>query len=370
MNEGRFLRQRKLLKFLTTQANNVNKNYYEKLSKNTINLARKIVKNNKLSIHNLLSRATKLADNKVKSSAITIQRKFRKTRKPMTNENYIRKMGKLEPGEIPPQRLVNYAKPNNVNNALNKIYTKRHNGIKPKVKIIKRTFKRFKNRRIAYITNLLNDMKADGRFEYYGSVLYKLFYHSMRILRYLNNNYTNKSPKTIITETIGVCHYNVNRETPRVYLKSMIERLVYVAKEYQKINHKKYFDRLFSELGDRPCLENLLDSMIEALVGPVFVWEGKGSTALIGLNNSKYLNKIMTKAVITWKLPKNTPEILNVRKRLFWNQVKNRTILYANNVNTIPYNMRVLNYNKNGKKFKESALANTLEYKEYIKNNV
>ena len=155
-----------------------------------------------------------------------------------------------------------------------------------------------------------------------------------------------------------------------MYLKSMIERLVYIAKEYQKINHKKYFDRLFSELGDRPCLENLLDSMIEALVGPVFVWEGKGSTALIGLNNSKYLNKIMTKAVITWKLPKNTPEILNVRKRIFWNQVKNRTILYANNVNTIPYNMRVLNYNKNGKKFKESALANTLEYKEYIKNNV
>jgi len=363
MDEGRFLRQYELLKFLTTQASNVNEKYYKNLSNNTLNLARKIVKNNRLPISNIITKAVKLSKNKVNISARTIQQKFRKTRKPMTNENYIRAMAKLEPGELPPQRLVNYAKSKNLNNFLNKIYTKRHIGVKPKVNIIGRSYKRYKNQREAYIKNLLIDMKRDGRFEYYVPVLNKLFFLSPRVLKYLNNNYTTESPKTIINKTIGVCHYNVSRETPRVYLKSMVERLVYVAKAYRKINHKEYLDHLSSELSDRPCLENLLDSMIEALVGSVFEWLGKGYTVLIGPNNSQYLNKIMTKAVMTWEIPKNTSNNLNARKNLFWNQVKNRTIVYANNKNTVPYNMRVLNYNKKGEKFKNSNIAKMLEYK-------
>ena len=52
-----------------------------------------------------------------------------------------------------------------------------------------------------------------------------------------------------------------------------------------------------------------------------------------------------------------------MKKKIFWNQVKNRPIYYANNANTIPYNIKASNYNKNGAKFKKSNLANTLMYK-------
>jgi hypothetical protein len=84
---------------------------------------------------------------------------------------------------------------------------------------------------------------------------------------------------------------------------------------------------------------------------------------LNGLNNKAYLNNIMAKAVSTWKVGNNAPRNANALKNFFWNQVKNRTLYYKNNINPEPRYIRVSNYNQKGKKFKESTLANSLQYK-------
>jgi hypothetical protein len=103
--------------------------------------------------------------------------------------------------------------------------------------------------------------------------------------------------------------------------------------------------------------------MIETLLGDAFTWTGKGQVPLIGTENKRYLDNIMAKAVSSWKLPKNAPNNLDKRKNLFWNAVKNRTLYYSKNANSIPVNIVVSEYNKSGKKFKRSNLSNTLQYK-------
>jgi hypothetical protein len=288
--ETQFLKQYEIMKNLTMRVHEVNKNYYNQVSKNTLNLARKIVGRN-LAPRNLIREAVMLANNKVNRAARTIQKSVLK------------------------------------------------------------------------IQPLLNDMRKDGRFKPNVRVLDNLFVLSGRVLKYINM-YTATHPKIIINKVIGVCHYNVSPNTPVMYLKDMVGRLLYVAKQYDKKTPDEkgeYLDSLYYEISGRPCLENLLDSMIETLVGSVFKWKGKGYTVLVGRNNSKYLNNIMNTAVSTWKIPKNAPKNLNKRKQIFWNHVKHRTLEYINS--GVRRNIRVSNYNKNGKKFKASNVSNYLNYK-------
>ena len=146
-------------------------------------------------------------------------------------------------------------------------------------------------------------------------------------------------------------------------------------------NKKKYRDQLESELSGRPCLENLLDSLTKALLIQDFVWLGKSQyyqNNPLQPNNIRYLGfgpnlkingvqrkGIVNTAVQTWRNSGNRPanwnnKNLNSRKKMFWTMIKNLplSMVYQGNlVNGTP-NL----YNENGKKFKNSQLANTLEY--------
>jgi hypothetical protein len=99
----------------------------------------------------------------------------------------------------------------------------------------------------------------------------------------------------------------------------------------------------------------------------VFEWSGKNIDPPLMKNNDRYINSVLSKAVISWvnklsnenksKLPNN----INKRKNMFWKMIQAKN-LHVRNKNGIPVYSTPGAYNKNGLKFKKSNLANTLEY--------
>ena len=344
------------------------------------------------------------------NAATRIQTAFRKSR--LTNEKFIKlyhakeHYASNEPvkmnsvvirtiGKKPnPNTITNYT------NTLNAIRRKRNANVKtlPAVKKIQSIFRGYKSRNISTRKQFLLSLSKDGRFDYYVEVLAKLEHLTDRTLKHIRESY-NKNPLSDITGIIGVCHYKPNphktvknvrnvrkslpllrKKTPREYLQSFRKQFAYVAKEYSKMNDKNkkaYRDRLHSELSGRPCLENLLDSIAKSLVKPEFIWVGKtknfANNPLVQ-NNIRYLGfgpnlegrkGLVNTAITTWAQSKNKPvnwtnKNLNTRKKMFWNMIKNLPVSMIHQGNVVNGTPRV--YNVNGKKFKTSALANTLNY--------
>jgi len=304
-------------------------------------------------------------------AATKIQKRYRLHKfLPRTNENFIKAVTRTHFKRDQLQNLVKLSKrkyeTNNLNNALNRIYKKRHMSpsFQKATNVIERATHRYQTQRLEKITRLLDDMKRDGRFDYYVSTLTNLVKRILKVLDVINRQ---GKPHERITGAIGPCHIKPN-EVPKKYLANMYNQLVYVSKGYQSVDHKKFFNRLDSMLGGRPCLENMMDAMINSLLEPVFEWTGKNIDPPLVQNNDRYLTNVLAKAVSSWvnklsnenksKLPNN----LEKRKNMFWNMIKGRN-LHVRNKNGIPVYSTPAKYNKyGGKKFKESNLANTLEY--------
>ena len=369
--EARFLKQVETMRNFTLkrhQGKPINATEYERVSKSTLNLARAIVGRGNLPPRNLLTRATEAARKKLEPAAVTIQRALRK-RRVNTNETFMKMMNRFRKGNnrnVP--RMINFANKKygteNLNLALNMIYEKRHKGASPGVTKIQSVFRGYQARQLAPVKYLVESLTRDGRFKYYTGVLGYLFVATPKALSFIKS-FPNVEPRTIINKLIGVCHIRPD-QVPSKYLGAMRSQLVYVARAYRKMDSNKqqeYRDRLEGYLGGRPCLENTLEALMESLLEPVFEWTGKGIEPPLVKNNARYLNNVMAKAVSSWaaKKPKGLPKNLNARKKMVWNMVKNRE-LHVRNADGIPMYTTPSRYNVNGKRFKRSNLANSLEY--------
>ncbi len=211
-------------------------------------------------------------------------------------------------------------------------------------------------------------------------------------------------PKNAIVKLISECHYeprppvmyqnvrlrDVRRKlnqmkklTPREYLRRFLNQFSYVAKEYSKMSPGEkagYRDRLEAEAGSRPCLENLLESMVKVLVKPEFVWLGKAKNfennpllpnneRYVGYGLPKPMRGLVNTAIQTWRNSGNRPKNwahmnLNARKNVFWGMIKGLPIARVLNGNIV-YSTPA-QYNRNGNIFKSSNLSNMLNYVEPI----
>jgi hypothetical protein len=292
----------------------------------------------------------------------------------------------------------------NIEGAVEAIREMRNSNVKavPSVTKIQSIFRGYKSRNINPRREFLLSLSKDGRFEYYVEVLARLEY---RVQNVLDAIYQNIDPVSAITGRIGVCHYkarpskivqnvtNVRRnilqlkkKTPREYLQSFRKQFAYVAKKYSQFTTKQkelYRNNLNSYLSaGQPCLENLLDYLVQALLIPTFVWIGKTKNLLnnpLQQNNIRYLGYgpslgknrgVVNTAIKSWhnslksgsnKKPEgwNNMSIDN-KKNIFWKMIKNKSMYVYTNEG--PVNATPNYYNKNGVKFKSSNLANTLNY--------
>lgn len=256
----------------------------------------------------------------------------------------------------------------------------------PAVTTIQRYFRGYKNRRISPRIQFLKDMAKYRDMEYYVNTLARLEFGYRKVLQQIS---LGANALDSITKIIGTCHYKKNphkrvqnvqnvrknmlllkKKTPREYLQSLRKQFHYVSHEYSKMTlaqKKEYIERLRLELSGRPCLENLLDSLVHVVSEPDLVWLGKGTNVL---NNNRYLsttrnNGLMKKAIMSWSISKNRPRGWNAmntnqRKQYFWNKVKNKSVYMTNGSQV--FNAPISRYNTNGAKFKQSNVANWLEY--------
>ncbi len=333
--------------------------------------------------------------------ARTIQRAFRASR--LTNQrklNLARRAGNhisnykhrrlvsvpiMELARIKKERNASFRTPG----ALNKIGT------------IQRIFRGHKARVIDLRQAYLEDLKKDGRFTPYVLKLKKL---QTMVPEVVNAIRSGAKAKNAIVKLISECHYeprppvmyqnvrlrDVRRKlnqmkklTPREYLRRFLNQFSYVAKEYSKMSPGEkagYRDRLEAEAGSRPCLENLLESMVKVLVKPEFVWLGKAKNfennpllpnneRYVGYGLPKPMRGLVNTAIQTWRNSGNRPKNwahmnLNARKNVFWGMIKGLPIARVLNGNIV-YSTPA-QYNRNGNIFKSSNLSNMLNYVEPI----
>lgn len=332
--------------------------------------------------------------------ARTIQRAFRASR--LTNErklNLARRAGS-------PNRISNYKHRRlgsvPINNMV-RIKRERNASFRTpwalkKITNIQRTFRGYRTRVIEPRRAYLEDLKRDGRFKPYVTKLEKLQTMIPEVVRATR---AGGAAKETIFKLISECHYSprpalmyrnarfrdvrrklnqMKKLKPREYLKRFLHQFSYVAKEYSKMspgNKAEYRDRLESEAGSRPCLENLLESMVKVLSKPEFVWLGKAKNfenSPLVPDNARYLGYGLPKptrglvntAIQTWKnVPKNWAHMnLNARKNVFWGMIKNLPVSMVNS-GTIVYGTPA-SYNRRGEKFRASNLSNMLNYIEPV----
>lgn len=276
-------------------------------------------------------------------------------------------------------------------------------GALKKIGTIQRIFRGYKSRVIDPRQAYIGDLRRDGRFGPYVTKLEKLQTMIPEVVRAMR---AGGAAKETIFKLISECHYSprptvmyknvrlrdvrrklnqMKKLKPREYLKRFLHQFSYVAKEYSKMSpgeKAEYRDRLESEAGSRPCLENLLESMVKVLIKPEFLWIGKAKNfenSPLMPDNARYLGYGMPKptrglvntAIQTWKNAGNRPKnwhLMNLdkRKNIFWGMIKNLPVSMVNN-GTIVYGTPA-SYNRRGEKFRASNLSNMLNYIEPIYN--
>ena len=329
--------------------------------------------------------------NTMHSPARKIQRAFRASR--LTKNTFMKLWNKPTLSMAQLMRMHSYVQRHggNYNAVHRKIRAQRNASPRaaPAVTKIQKSFRKYRTHVIEPRRQFLRDLAADGRFNYYVDVLTRLEYKVAQVRNMIRRG--NGAALSVITNVVGVCHYSkrpaattytgrkslalMKKKTPREYLEAFRRQFSYVASAYSRMspaNKRGYRDRLAGELGNRPCLENLLESLVKALSKAEFVWLGKTKNfenSPLMPNNARYLGKLMNTAVSTWgqslyanasKRPKNFNAMnLNTRKQLFWNMVKALPVpMYLNGV---PINGMPQLYNEKGRKFKKSKIANVLE---------
>lgn len=353
-----------------------------------------------LGVGNNLNAARDVIARRANYQAKIIQRAFRASR--LTNERKF----KLALGASSPNRLSKYKQQRLLSVPINNmVRIKRERnasfrtpGTLKKITNIQRTFRGYKARVIDPRQAYLDDLRKDGRFDPYVVKLEKLQKMIPEVVRATRDG---GAVKETIFKLISECHYSprptvmyrnlrlrdvrqklfqMKQLKPREYLRRFLHQFSYVAREYAKMSpgdKALYRDRLESEAGSRPCLENLLESMVKVLIKPEFVWIGKAKNfenSPLMPDNMRYLGYGMPKptrglvntAIQTWKnVPKNWALMnLDKRKNVFWGMIKNLPVSMVNN-GTIVYGTPA-RYNRRGAKFRASNLSNMLNYIEPI----
>jgi hypothetical protein len=314
------------------------------------------------------------------AAAVIIQRRYRK---PITNEKFIKLMNRTK---TPPRtKLARHANTvygtNNLNLVRNIIYNKRHVGKNNAARTIQAAYARYSRKKLDVVYNFIERFFRDKELKYYGELLNRLYSNITQTLGLINQTDPNNFElrKKIVVGHIGHCHMN-SANVPRKYLSRMYAQLVYVARAFHRMTETKklsYLERLKGFIQVGPCLENALDSLVEALVEPVFNWKGKRVSPLVS-NNARYLTHVVGPALATWgSSNKNLPAQVEARirsrvtnnkevarrklsalKKLFWDKIKNLPLHVMTNQG--PVFARTRNYNVNGRRFYKSNVAAAL----------
>ena len=223
----------------------------------------------------------------------------------------------------------------------------------------------------------------------YAEILLRLVRLEPQATAYIRNNpnLTDNYVQGEITRTISVCHLinavraSANRRRAREnYLSNLRGQLKIAANIFteqrktssNKTNFDSKFLRTFkTQLGGRPCLENILDALTNAVSEPGLNWKGKNTPALNVTTNgsiSTSQSKNRLRNLIIGGFMKDYYNSLNNRtkrafnKNTYWTGIKNRNVLVTLPNGREPFYVK-LSEIRNGKVISNEAFN---MYKNYL----
>ena len=228
----------------------------------------------------------------------------------------------------------------------------------------------------------------DQELMQYAGIILKLVRIEPTATKYIRNNpnLTNNYIQGQITSTITACHLvqTLNQSTNRRrtrdnYLSNLRGQLKIAANIFteqrntssNKTNFDSKFIRTFkSQLGGRPCLENVIDALTNAVAEPGLDWKGKNAPALnvnaAGSASTQSKNRLRN--LIIGGFMKNYYNSLNNRvkrvfnKNTYWEGIKNRNVLVKLPNRQDPFYVK-LGEIRNGKSISNEAFN---MYKNYL----
>jgi hypothetical protein len=220
----------------------------------------------------------------------------------------------------------------------------------------------------------------DSELMPYAEVILKLIRIEPQATAYIRNNpnLTNNYIQGEIARTITSCHLiqtlnqsTNRRKTRENYLSNLRGQLKIAAniftEQRKTYSNKTNFDSKFlrtfkSQLGGRPCLENIIDALTNSVAEPGLNWKGKNEPAL-NVNASgdiSVTSKARLRNFIIGGFMKNYYNSLNNRgkrafnKNIYWSGIKNRNVLVKLHNSQNPVYIK-LSQLKNGKAVSNEA---------------
>lgn len=166
--------------------------------------------------------------------------------------------------------------------------------------------------------------------------------------------------KNVISRNIGLCHINttlrnnpsVNRVTYLLYYKNQMQL---ACEKIVKMPEQEFITKFKAALGNRPCIENLIDALSQVAFGET-QWKGSNKALNLTKNNNK--NYLRNSIIATYmkshhKSIRNSGNMSNYTKNRLWNSIKNRP-LYVITQNG-PVFMTVKEAHRNTRKISNNA---------------
>ena len=222
------------------------------------------------------------------------------------------------------------------------------------------------NRQQNYVVNNLSNsekiekffklLETDGRFTFIVRILRNLVTHKNLI----KNTYENNIPSVeivqrLISNKIGLCHLKnsglsgyrteaAKKEKIKVYLQEFVitletavnifyEKIAKFNSQNKKMEYiQKVLDQYELNLGGRPCLDNALEELMNAIMKPGFIWKGKTIPLNLWLEHDiqKYKNEILAPAIMSYYQSLNTNNLTIFKKKPKTKKIKQMWNFFQN----------------------------------------
>ena len=199
-----------------------------------------------------------------------------------------------------------------------------------KSNIIKKRF--FPVRRIIHILNKHPSLRFAAR------MMNNINIYAEKLSKVIQNRGASlHNVKNTIMQTVGPCHINTTlRNNPAINIASYLvyyrNQMILACSEItkRKMPENEFVKKFKSVLGNRPCIENLIDALSQVAFGET---QWKGVNSVLNMRNGANANKLRNQIIAPYMSLhyKNVKNSGNYTKNRLWNSIKNRPLYVLTN---------------------------------------
>jgi len=212
-------------------------------------------------------------------------------------------------------------------------------------KIVRFNWNRFEmlEKKLKVITNvffpvrkIIKILKRHPSLRYAARIMENLNAYADKYSNYIKNeNMHINDIKNLVARNIGMCHLNttlrnnpsVNKVTYLLYYRNQM-KLACEQIVKNKMPEKEFVTKFKAILGNRPCIENLIDSLSQVAFGEV---QWKGVNRVINLHKKNNLNALRNDIIAKYMKShfnsiRQSGNKSNYTKNRLWNSIKNRPL--------------------------------------------